>query len=1058
MSDLGALLAGLNAGERVTGRAFERLCKWLLENVPEYRTRLERVWLWTDWPGREGRPDAGIDLVAEERGGGFWAVQAKHYDPLYAIRKADLDSFLSESARAEFTYRLLIATTDHLGPTARRTLDHQEKPVGTILRSDLAAFEIRWPRSIDRLAPPRAKPKKPRPHQRRAIKDVVVGLAVRDRGQLVMACGTGKTLAARFLHDELGSKRTLVLVPSLSLVKQTIREWFTVGDFDYLAVCSDDTVAPQDRDAVVSSTSELGVPVTTDAAEIAAFLRKRVAWPRVVFATYQSSQRIADAQAGKTPLFDLVIADEAHRCAGPEAGVFATVLDPTKIKARKRLFMTATPRYYTGRLRKEASEADWEIASMDDEEKFGPVLHRLAFKQAIEQDLLTDYQVVVVGVSDSTYRDFAQRGVFVTADGETITDARTLASQLGLLRAMRNHDLHRVVSFHSRIRSAREFATSLPDVSQWMPSRRRLSGRLWTQHVSGEMTSGEREVRLNQLREIGSGERGVLTNARCLTEGVDVPTLGGVAFIEPRRSHVDIVQAVGRAMRKADDKTVGTIVIPVFVDENADPEQALESSEFDHVWQVVKALRAHDDVLADELDELRRERGRRKTSSGRPGRIVLDLPVGVGAAFARAFDTRVVERSTSGWEEGLGHAEAFSKDNGHLNVPVEFVTEDGFRLGGWLFSRRQDRTQGRLLPQRAGELDALGMVWEPLEEDWKRGVAAARAYRSANGNLHVPTTLVTEDGFRLGSWIADRRDARKLGRLSDDRIIQLDAVDMVWDTNEEAWRHALAAARLYFNENGDLNVSSDFVAYDGFRLGQWLSNRRARRRRGRGNLSAERIAELDELGMVWDVHREEWQLGIAAARSYGEMHGDLRVPANFVTASGFGLGRWIVKRRGERARGTLVKERIDALDELGVVWQPLDEKWQIGIEAARAYREQYGDLRVPQRFVAKGGFRLATWLFSRRQDRAKGCLSLARIAELDAIGMTWAPRDDYWAKGLAKAQAFADSNGHLAVKQTFVTDDGFRLGTWISARRRDRKLSRLSKKRTEELSALGMVW
>jgi predicted helicase len=268
----------------------------------------------------------------------------------------------------------------------------------------------------------------------------------------------------------------LVLVPSLSLVKQTIREWSTVGEFDYLAVCSDDTVAMQDRDAVVATTGELGVPVTTNSVEIAAFLRRRTERARVVFATYQSSQRIADAQAGRTPTFDLLIADEAHRCDGPEAGVFATVLDPARIKARKRLFMTATPRYYTGRLRKEASEADWEIASMDDEQKFGPVLHRLTFAQAIDQNLLCDYQVVVVGVSDTSYRAMAERAAFVTADGETVTDARTLSSQLGLLRAMRNHDLRRVVSFHSRIRSAREFARSLPEISQWMhapPTERR---------------------------------------------------------------------------------------------------------------------------------------------------------------------------------------------------------------------------------------------------------------------------------------------------------------------------------------------------------------------------------------------------------------------------------------------------------------------------------------------------------------------------------------------------------------------------------------------------------
>ncbi len=197
---------------RPGGRHFERLCKWLLENVPEYRQRLRHVWLWDDWPGRWGR-DAGIDLVAEDQEGGLWAVQAKHYDPAYAIKKADLESFLSESSRPAFSYRLVIAPTDHLGPTAHRTLNAQEKPVGTLLRPQLEALDVAWPSAVTRLRPAKPKRKRPRPHQRRAIGDCVQGLAASDRGQLVMACGTGKTLVGPFLAERMAATRVLVLVP-----------------------------------------------------------------------------------------------------------------------------------------------------------------------------------------------------------------------------------------------------------------------------------------------------------------------------------------------------------------------------------------------------------------------------------------------------------------------------------------------------------------------------------------------------------------------------------------------------------------------------------------------------------------------------------------------------------------------------------------------------------------------------------------------------------------------------------------------------------------------------
>jgi hypothetical protein len=224
--------------------------------------------------------------------------------------------------------------------------------------------------------------------------------------------------------------------------------------------------------------TEVGLPVITDAEAIARFLRKR--GERVVFATYESSPQIAGAQVSRVPAFDLVIADEAHRCAGPQTGVFATVLDAKRIRAQKRLFTTATPKYFTGRVKKEAKEADWEVASMDEEENFGGVLHRLSFAHAIEQKLLSDYRVIVVGVSDRENRDSAKRGNFVSRDGQSNTDARTLAREIGLLRSMAKYDLSRVVTFHSRIHMANRFASSLPETKAWLPPRR-PSETLWTE-------------------------------------------------------------------------------------------------------------------------------------------------------------------------------------------------------------------------------------------------------------------------------------------------------------------------------------------------------------------------------------------------------------------------------------------------------------------------------------------------------------------------------------------------------------------------------------------------
>ena len=308
-----------------------------------------------------------------------------------------------------------------------------------------------------------------------------------------------------------------MLVPSLSLLAQTLREWTanTEAAFDFLPVCSDETVADPRRGRWPTPVNwaSRSPPTPSEIADVPAAR----SGPRVVFATYQSSPQIAKAfRLGRVPAFDLVIADEAHRCAGRVSSDFATILDSEAIKARRRLFMTATPRYFTGRVVKEAKEADFEVASMDDEAAFGPVFHRLGFAEAIQRDLLTDYQVAVVGVDDATYRDWAERGRFVTMDGTEVTDARTLAGQIGLAKAMRRYDLHRTITFHSRVERAREFARDLPEVIAWMPARQRPTGHCGRTTHPARCPPGERHVLLQHLGRLDGANVGCSpTRAAC---------------------------------------------------------------------------------------------------------------------------------------------------------------------------------------------------------------------------------------------------------------------------------------------------------------------------------------------------------------------------------------------------------------------------------------------------------------------------------------------------------------------------------------------------------------
>jgi len=646
MASFNELFRKLDTDELRRGRQFERVCKWFLQNDPEYKRLLKRVWLWDEWPQRWGR-DKGIDLVAEDFDGKIWAIQAKVYAPHYSITKYDVDRFLSESSRELISYRLLIATAAELVHNAKEVIEGQEKKVGYLLLADLKKRELNWPSSPDRLAAKRLPPRKLWPEKRKAIADVVRGFRKHARGQLIRACGTGKTLIGLRVAEAMNARRTLVLVPSLSLMSQILRDWTsdTLRPFRFLPVCSDDTVRGEDH--LVSHVSELGVPATTDPVAVAGFLRG--SGTRVIFSTYQSTPIIAAAyKRHKLPPFNLAIADEAHRCAGVQTGPFAAILDSRKIRARRRLFMTATPRYLAEAVKNRADEMELEVASMDDHDIFGPVFHELKFSEAIRRKLLTDYRVVIVGVDDPMYRRYAEQGVFVTLDGKRITDARTLASHIAVAKATKQYDLRRIITFHGRVKRACEFAEEFPQFVRWMPRSTIPSGKLWAELISGEMPSSKRDAILDRLRQLQAPERGLVSNARCLSEGVDVRALDGVAFIDPKESQVDIIQAVGRALRKAERKKLGVIILPVYISSSEDEEKVLEDSAFKQVWRVLRALRSHDDRLAEELDSIRIKIGRgKRVRAYLPRKFTVDLPERLDTRFANAFYLHTVKAITS---------------------------------------------------------------------------------------------------------------------------------------------------------------------------------------------------------------------------------------------------------------------------------------------------------------------------------------------------------------------------------------------------------------------------
>ena len=616
--------------EAEKGRLFERLMKAYFRQDPLYGDRFSDVWLWSEWRQRQPEfgPDIGIDLVAEERDGGYCAIQCKCYAPGTRTTKKALDSFISASARAPFTARIVVDTGDGWGPNAIRTLTGLEPECHVLRFGDLASRPFDWPdlvREEPEALSLRREPFRLRPHQQRAFDDVLRGFAAHDRGKLIMACGTGKTFTALRIAERIAGEggRVLYLVPSISLFQQSMREWAEQRELPhrYIGICSDTRAGRSDEDA---SFLELEIPVTTEPGTIGKALRHAPSGAMaVVFCTYHSLGLVERAQDEGAPPFDLVLCDEAHRTTGVErpgdrTSPFVLVHDAGRIRARKRLYMTATPRLYTEGAKTRAANHHVEVFSMDDEATYGPEFHRLPFSRAVEQDLLSDYKVVVLALSEA-HADRALQA-HLTSSGGTI-NLSDAARMIGCWQTLRNPEnrlpgdgparpLRRAIAFTKTIASSKLLAEHWSGVVEQatalLPEAERGAAfQCETRHVDGQNHALERKSRIEWLKGSTDGACRILSNARCLSEGIDVPALDAVIFMTERRSVVDIVQAVGRAMRKADGKTYGYIVLPVAVPAGRDPALVLDSGkEFDVVWSVLRALRSHDDRLDAEINKI----------------------------------------------------------------------------------------------------------------------------------------------------------------------------------------------------------------------------------------------------------------------------------------------------------------------------------------------------------------------------------------------------------------------------------------------------------------------
>lgn len=785
------------------GTLFELFCKKILEVSPFFSDDVNHVWMWKDFPGNGGKHDIGIDIVVLDKQGKYWAVQCKFYDQDAKVSKADIDSFVSAATKSfyidgkacQFSVKLVFSTTENISQNASGLFT-------TFGPDSIFECGIDWNNfSLDDIDAIKVASKKtPKDHQKAAIADVLKGFETSPRGRLIMACGTGKTFTSLKIVEGLYSRErksfsherqfnVLYLVPSIALLSQTIIEWKTQQEFNgsvrTFGVCSDETAGQtkakkKDEDAILVT---MPIPATTDVDRLLDAYGSGRSDVNIFFSTYQSIDVISDFAEKAGIAFDVAVCDEAHRTIGAfkdgdgESSNFTKIHEDRFVPCKKRLYMTATEKIYSSNAKQEAEEGGWSVYSMDDEKVYGPQFHYLSFGQAVTNNLLTDYRLIVLNIRKS---DIARLKLPESAF-ESLDTASKIVGSLAALSKIPSelspdefksdpNPMKRSVAFCSTIAQAKAVAESYNHLSdekclgkEYMESQGFIIPK--AKLITGQNNTREKNKLLDWLRgDVEDGTCHILTNARCLSEGVDVPSLDSIIFIARRRSQVDIIQAVGRVMRKfgsGSEKKYGYIIIPVVVNDEKMTDKALSSNEdYKVVWQVVQALRSHDERLDTEINKI-----------GVTGRLPESICVLDTFVPPRTKDGVVVgsrrKESSEGWD-----TDDPSVQNGGGDFSIPIPSDEELRRNEQLFSAQLVKHCGNRL------------YWE----DWSRNIGDV----TNNVALRIKQQIDSDDKTKK-SFARFLSDFRK---LLNPGIGEQDAINMLAEHIV-----TLPVLKAIFNEN-----------------------------------------------------------------------------------------------------------------------------------------------------------------------------------------------------------------------------------------------------------------
>lgn len=806
----------------------------MLLTKPSYKTRYKNVWLLRDGIDSKLRAklnlpnvDEGIDLIAETYSGSYCSIQCKFKGANKSPTRKDIATFLDLSRNhcKNITEQILVHTGKK-GIKKTALLPDSFTQIGLDFWSQLT--EEDW-LAIQLLVKGKKAPslkRNPRPHQQEAI-TASKQYFVKDkntRGKLIMPCGTGKSLTAYWINKTLASKSTIIAVPSLALIKQSLEDWTkeillskTTILPEWCCICSDESTG-RFTDDFVNDTYSLGIPTTTNEDEITKFLNRKAPGGKIIFTTYQSADKLAKVSTKLKFKFDLAILDEAHKTVGAKDKAFSILLQDDKIRIRKRLFMTATERI--------VRDAEDEILSMDDDKVFGKVFYKLSFKKAIEDGIITDYKIVTVLVSDDEIQDLIKKNKYVTDHVINVdeAEAQILTTAIALKKAIKEYNLKHTVSFHKSIGASKEFQSLYQKIDTTAENPKVF-------HISSKLNAGARAELLKDFRE---ANKAIITNARCLTEGVDVPAIDCVLFADQKQSVVDIVQASGRALRQYTDKNTGLrkefgyIIIPIVLKEEESLDNLMDSTRFKKVTKIVTSLATQDETIVEELKLI--NSGTQVAVGSNKIQVIgsvnktikLDLSTfslkiktklweRVAKLNIRNFiDARKYSRSLNlpGYKEWI----LFCKE-GNLEIDIPVYPDQAYKGRGW-----------------SGWYDWLGNEELSPDGNFKRATQEIVKYFNKHGNTYIPNNYVLEDGFKLGQFCRMIRSQKKLNFVK--KKILDNTKGWVWDIEDDKFNQMYSGLKNFILENGELpnkGVKNKKIHIGDYKLelGNWINSLRS---------------------------------------------------------------------------------------------------------------------------------------------------------------------------------------------------------------------------------------